>query len=322
MSLPSKNWVVIGAGGFIGQNLCEFLLKKGQSVVAFDRSLSLNPNITTCHWTTGDFLNFDVLNNVIAGADYVVHLITTVTPASSNADPVRDVQENLVGTLHLMEICKKNKIKKLITLSSGGTVYGPTAPVPAAEDSPCEPICSYGIVKLAIEKYASLYRHHGQLDSVVLRVSNPYGPYQIARDQGFIAAALERAIKNEAIEVWGDGSVIRDYIYIKDVVTAIFACAEQIRTNAPHLYNIGSGHGRSINSVLDIIEEIHGELKIVTKPSRLLDVPVSILDIKKAESFLGWKPATDWRQGILETYNWMKAHIHHKSVKSSPSIYS
>lgn len=304
-----RKWVVVGANGFIGTNLCIELIRLGCEVTAFDRRDDVTYLPPEVHRISGNFLDPSALASAIEGADVVVHLVSTLTAALSNQHIEQDVRENLIGTLGVIETCKAMQIGRLIILSSGGTIYGPDVIVPTPEDAPCEPICSYGIVKLAIEKYASLYRRISQLDICVLRVSNPYGPHQIARGQGFIAAALERVLRGEAIEIWGDGSVIRDYIYIDDVVHSITAASKFTHPNGPHVFNIGSGHGRSINEVLEVIEELHGKIDVIYKSSRGVDVPISLLDIRRAESFLNWKPMVEWRVGMASAYSWMNEHL-------------
>ena len=305
--------LVLGASGFIGQNLCQSLLEHGCRVIAFSRSESNQSFVDKCDWITGDFREINKFSSMFDGVDYVFHLISTMNPANSNKDLERDVTENLIGTLRLMELCKTKMIKRLIILSSGGTVYGPNVSIPTHESEPCNPNCSYGIVKLAIEKYATLYRRMSWIDSIVLRVSNPYGPYQISKDQGFIATAIEKALRNEVIKVWGDGSVVRDYIYVSDVVSAILAAVKLNNPQAPHIYNIGSGYGRSIDQVLDSINKIHklNSLKVVKEDGRLVDIPISILDINCAKSFLNWSPSIPWQKGLELTYQWIERNHYH-----------
>jgi UDP-glucose 4-epimerase len=302
-------WAIIGASGFIGKNLCEYLLEKEQNVIAFDKTQIQNNNLTNCDWVIGDFFNKKDLKKAIKDADYVVHLVNTLTPASSNKDTRKDITDNLLGANQLIDLCIQSKIKRFITISSGGTVYGKSGTPPYTENERCEPICSYGIVKLAIENYLQMYNHLELLDSVVLRVSNPYGPYQICKGQGLVAATLERVIKGEPVEVWGDGSVIRDYVHIKDVVSAIYASVEVIGKNVPRLFNIGSGHGRSTNDVLATIMRIHGPFETVYMPHRSVDVPVSILNINRATSFLDWRPIISWEEGVKDAYSWAKLNL-------------
>ncbi|MDD5123591.1 NAD-dependent epimerase/dehydratase family protein [Methylovulum sp.] len=306
MNFTGQRWVVLGAGGFIGTNLCVRLVQNGANVVAFGRSLGFARALTGCQWVVGDFFNPRDLANILEGADIVVHALSTVTPAKSNESPINDIEENLIGTLRLLELCKTKGVARLVFLSSGGTVYGPDVSVPTVEDEANEPICSYGVVKLAIEKYLAIYRQQQQLDSVVLRVANPFGPYQLPKGQGVIAATIQKVLMGQPPEIWGDGNVVRDYIYIDDVIDAILAAAQLDGSQAPRLYNIGSGVGKSLNEVVNGIAEIHGAIHIKRLPGRAVDVPVSILNIQRAERFLNWRPHTDWKLGLRLTYSWFE----------------
>ncbi len=310
MNLTGQNWVVLGAGGFIGTNLCSRLAQSNANVVAFGRSSKFSSVLAGCQWMAGNFFNPTDMAKALEGAEIVVHALSTVTPANSNEFPITDIEENLVGTLRLMELCSQKGVKRLIILSSGGTVYGPNVPVPTPEDAANEPLCSYGIVKLAIEKYLAIYRQQAKLDSVVLRVANPYGPYQLPKGQGVIAAIIQKVLMNQSPEIWGDGSVTRDYVFIDDVVDAIIAAAQLNGAKMPRLYNIGSGVGRSLNEVVASIAEIHGQIDIIRRPGRTVDVPVSLLDIQRARDYLNWAPRTEWKEGLRSTYaGWQQADV-------------
>jgi len=172
-----------------------------------------------------------------------------------------------------------------------------------------EPITAYGISKLAIEKYLALYGHLHRLDYRVLRVTNPFGPFQIPiKNQGLIAALVSRAIRNEAIEIWGDGSVIRDFIFVDDVVDALIAAAND-RSDV-RLFNIGSGQGRSVSEVISSIELcLDTKLAIDWKPARPVDLPVSITAVDRAKDILGWMPTTSFQAGLEKTIEWWQRRI-------------
>ncbi len=305
----ADRWVVIGAGGFIGTNLCRRLVMEGHDVVAFGRKANFPEVLEGCRWIEGNFLNQADLEVAIENAEFVVHSLSTVTPATSNESPILDVEENLIGTLRLIELCSKKNVQKLIVLSSGGTVYGNNVPVPTPEDARNEPICSYGIVKLTIEKYLALHRLQSNLDSVVLRVANPFGAYQLVRGQGVVAAMIDSVLKNKPVEIWGDGSVIRDYIYIEDLIDAILAAAKITNSNIPRIYNIGSSVGRSLNEVIASITKIHGSFEVTRLSGRIVDTPVSILDISRAKKFLNWHPKIEWASALDLTYSWFEQKI-------------
>lgn len=301
-----QRWLVIGASGFIGTNLCKTLLAMGHEVIAYGRNNQAPQRLDGCIWKAGDLTDRHAIASAMEGVHYVVHAASSMTPAASNENPVTDISDNLIGAVNLFEAAHAAAVRRLVVLSSGGTVYGPDVPVPTNEEAPNNPICSYGIVKLAIEKYATLYRQLGKLDSVVLRISNPFGPYQTGIAQGMIGASIMRILKGQAIDIWGDGTVIRDFIYIDDVVSAILHSVRLDNARAPHVYNIGSGIGRSLNRVVETLAAIHGYFEVKRQSGRSVDVPVSVLDIKLAESFLGWQPTSEWETSVTRTYQWHK----------------
>lgn len=301
--MTKKTAAVLGSSGFIGSNLVKALASRGVGVKAFDKY----PNGGTfdsglVREVTGDFFNQGVLDEVLAGCDVCYHLVSTTLPSDSNHDPHFDAQSNICGSIQLMDAAVRRGVKKIVFASSGGTVYGPPASVPIVETHPTEPICSYGIAKLAIEKYLELYRRLHGLGYCCLRLANPYGPGQrINSVQGVVAVFLGRVLNDEPVEIWGDGLVVRDFVYIGDAVRAlILASDEKI---APSVYNIGSGLGSSLRDILSLIAKVTGrEVKIEYKPARKFDVLSNILDIAKAEKGLGWRPETALEDGLALTW--------------------
>ncbi len=233
------------------------------------------------------------------------HLISTTLPKTSNEDPAYDIESNLVGTIRILDVCRNNSVKKMIFLSSGGTVYGPPDTIPIAESHPNRPTSSYGITKLAIEKYLSLYKHLYGLKYTAFRLANPYGRYQRPIGaQGAVAVFLGRALRGEPIEIWGDGNIIRDYVYIEDVVTALVSAIDY--TGETDVFNLGSGLGTSLNELVDAISEVVlRPVKVVYKPARSLDVPASVLDISLISSVLGWTPQVDLLEGLRHTKDFL-----------------
>lgn len=303
MRLAQQRCLVLGGSGFIGTNLCIALRDNVKSLRSFSRHPS---NTDGIEWIDGDYLNDTDLENAVSGIDTVFHLISTSTPASSNADPLKDAQENILQTLKLLEACRKNSVQRIVFISSGGTVYGEPAMLPTPEGHLENPICAYGISKLAIEKYLQLYERLHNLTSITLRVSNPYGPFQYSRKmQGVIGSFISKAIDGEPIEIWGDGEVTRDYIYIDDVVEAIVNAATY--EGSARLFNIGSGRGATINEIVNLISRaIKSDLPITYKQSRSVDVSKSILDCSLAERELGWKARQDLQHGISLTLSWFR----------------
>tara|TARA_B100000674_G_scaffold483753_1_gene488139 strand:- start:2799 stop:3719 length:921 start_codon:yes stop_codon:yes gene_type:complete len=294
---------IIGASGFIGSHLVDALLLLGYKVRAISRNLpglisikSLsNPDLSLYSVDIQDYHN---LKGAVSGSDFVVHLAYSTVPSSSNLDPRADINVNLLGTLNLLDICSAEKVNRLIFVSSGGTVYGVPMSVPITEEHPTNPICSYGITKLAVEKYVYLYTRLYDLNGLILRVSNPYGPGQRSdASQGVIPIFLRKALNYEPLEIWGDGSSVRDYLYISDLIDSLIASLHY--EGQEHLFNIGSGTGISL---LELTRELGNlldrSIHVIHKDSRCFDVPTNILSISKAKSCLSWSPTISISEGL------------------------
>ena len=301
--------VVLGGAGFLGSHLTEALLARGRRVRVFDLQnadlVNLDEVAGEWEFLGGDFINAEDLRGAVQGATTVFHLISTTIPASSSRNPVYDVETNLVPTLHLLEAARAAKVKRVVFLSSGGTVYGRPRRLPLAEDHPTEPLVSYGVIKLAIEKYLEIYRRLHGLSYRVLRLSNPYGPRQDPDGaQGAASVFLGCAHAGEPIEIWGDGSVVRDYVYVDDAMAGILAAEADAVPDG--VYNLGSGRGTSLNDLVALIREVADrEVRVDYRPGRAFDVPENVLDIAKARAALNWEPKIDLRDGLGRTWRWL-----------------
>jgi len=198
-------------------------------------------------------------------------------------------------------------VKRIVFLSSGGTLYGRSAIVPTPETAPTEPITAYGISKLMIEKYLALHEHLNRADYRVLRVTNPFGPFQTTiKNQGLVAMLIARGLADEPIEIWGDGSAVRDFIYVDDVVDAL-ELASRDQSNL-RVFNVGRGEGHSLREMVSRVEVRLGKkLKLVWKDARPSDVPVSIVSNVRAREALGWEPKTPLDEGLDQTIAWWRA---------------
>jgi len=303
--------VVVGGNGFIGTHLVEYLLQEGVAVRVFDRYPSqFSPTKSQVEYLIGDLGNHGTLPEIVEDVDWVFHLAYTTLPKTSNDDPVYDVRSNLIDTLQLLQACCQAKVKKLVFVSSGGTVYGVPQTVPIKETHPTNPICSYGITKLAIEKYLHLFFHLYGLDYTVTRMSNPYGEGQNPNaKQGAIGVFLGRIARGEAINIWGDGRVVRDYLHIDDAAAALISAAKYAPDkDAPRIFNIGSGVGHSLNEIVEAIRSVvDRKVTVEYTPARALDVSTNILDISLAGTCLGFRPSIDLPAGIKRTWSWIKA---------------
>lgn len=307
INLSRLRCAVLGAGGFIGINLCRALVGQVESLRAFGRSLSFPEALRGCDWIQGDFEDPACLSAAVAGCDVVFHLVSATTPAVANVDKVNDLTANVAGTLRLLDACRETGVRRIIFISSGGTIYGIPNQVPTPETSPTNPITAYGISKLAIEKYLGLYEYLYGLEYRVLRVANPFGRYQTAlKNQGVIAAFLRYALAGEHIRMWGEGNIIRDFVYIDDVIESLKLAATHEGNS--RIFNIGSGEGQSLNDIVISINRLLGvNTPIDRLPGRPVDVPVSILDITLAANELKWHPRTPFEEGLAATISWMKS---------------
>ena len=300
--------LVLGGGGFIGTNLCRALAAAGACVTAFGRRQSYPEALSTIPFVTAEFSDRGALARAVEGRDYIFHLLGGTTSESSNRDPAADLTDNVLATLRLLEVCRACGTSKIVFVSSGGTVYGLSSRVPIREDAATDPICAYGVGKLAVEKYLGVYHHLHGLPYVILRLANPFGPWQRpGRGQGVVATLLQRALRGDPLEIWGDGEVVRDFFYIEDAVAALLAAATYEGTH--RVFNVGSGVGRSIREVVADISRMVGRpgITVRRKAARPTDVPVNVLDIGLIRAELGWQPRVAWDDGLRRTAEWMES---------------
>jgi UDP-glucose 4-epimerase len=297
--------VILGAAGFIGLNLTRTLADQGHQVVCFDKSISPR-------WPTGSIgIAGDLADlpaALLAELDnaLVFHLISSARPSAGTAQVAAQVSQDLLGTIRCLDQTKDRALR-WVFFSSGGTVYGRNDSERIVESSSTQPICAYGLSKLVIEQYFSLYRRLHNIDYVVLRLSNPYGPWQDPlRGQGILPALLYKVLKGSPIEIWGDGSIVRDYIYIADAVAGVLAAT--LRGDAGDAYHVSTGVGLSINQLISIIERTLGKRILVNYSApRSFDVPRNVLDHTKLTRQTQWEPRTSIESGIAMTYEWLRS---------------
>jgi UDP-glucose 4-epimerase len=300
---------VLGGGGFLGRNLCRLLTENGHDVVAIGRSSRPSGLAEAVRWCFGDFLDSKAMASAVAGADAVFHLVGSSSPQSSNDAPGNDVAAAVVSTLNFLDH-SAGSFGRLVFISSGGTVYGRPDILPIPETAPLRPGSAYAINKVTLERYLELYRQRRSLDYCVLRVSNPFGPEQIVkRQQGVVAAFIQSSLSGNPVSIWGDGKVVRDFIYVDDVSAALIKAALAPLTEE-RIFNVGSGRGRSLLDVADMIELV-SERPLLREffPSRVIDAPAIVLDCGRAHAALDWQPQRDWEDGIRRTYDWARMRV-------------
>lgn len=295
------NIVVFGGTGFLGKNLCEQLYKDKHNLKIYARHNIFNYSEKYAlkdkmQFIKGDFSKEKDFDNIVKKADYVYQLISTSTPSINN--PVNDLLNTVYPTLKLIEACIRENVKKIIFFSSGGTVYGIPDNIPINIKDHTNPISAYGIQKLMIEKYLEFYHRMYDIDIAILRISNPYGKWQKPfSSQGLIANIIAKYYVNEPLEIWGDGEVVRDYIFIDDVIDAAIKLMDY--NGDTKIFNIGSGMGISINGIIKEIEILLGaHIKRKYIASRKQDVPINVLDIKDSIEKLKWCPKISLQEGL------------------------
>jgi len=305
--------VVFGGGGFIGSAIADRLLAEGHALRIFERP-RVQPyreftDSEEVEWVAGDISSMHDVSDAIHGVDAVLHMVSTTLPKSSNDDPIFDVQTNVVGSLHILNAMVTHRVPSIVFISSGGTVYGNPLYLPVDENHPTNPVVSYGITKLAIEKYLQVYERLYGIKAITLRVANPYGERQrLETAQGAVGVFLHHAIKGVPVEIWGDGSVTRDYIHVSDVADAFSTALEY--SGEQRLFNVSSGVGTSLNDLIDRIEDVLGQsIERRYLAGRSFDVPVNVLCNELARSELDWIPLVSMAEGIGRTAEWMRREL-------------
>jgi len=302
-----KSCVVIGGAGFLGKSLVKLLVAGKRSVTVVGRRTLEEAKIPDrCEYLRGDYNDRSFLRSVLRPGCEVIDLAYATVPKSSYQDPVFDLLSNLPASVGLLQEAAACGAKKVLFVSSGGTVYGPAKNFPINEEHPTEPISPYGITKLAIEKYARMFSRSSGLHVVVARPANAYGESQRpGTGQGFIAAAVHAALNSVPIEVFGTDGTIRDYIHVEDIADGLVNVLDSGANG--ECYNIGTGIGSSNRQIIDLIEGMATatgfKLEVDAKPPRSFDVPENVLDSSKLAGISGWKPRVSLKQGIERVWN-------------------
>lgn len=300
MTLNTKRRCAVLGAGFIGKSVIRNLLLKGYDVSVLDHHICPDEFAGKVNWITGDYHNRNLLDQALQGASVAYHLVSSTVPGDSHVDMAMEITENVVGTLRLVDVCLAAGVKRIVFASSS-SVYGMQDQLPINESAPTNPISAHGIHKLTIEKYLLLaHRLHG-IEVRVLRIANPYGPDQdLLGRQGFIAIVIGNLMRDIPVSLRDKGSAVRDFIYIDDLAEALVLSGSL--DGLPSVINIASGKGYSLQEVVNLIAQLIGH-KIVTVPieSRMMDIPISILDVELARSAMSFIPATGLREGLSKT---------------------
>ncbi len=301
--------LVTGGCGFIGSHIVDAYMRMGHHVAIID-DLSTgdihNLNSKATFYET-DIRNRDIEQIFVREKfDLINHHAAQINVRTSVDDPLFDADVNILGSLNLINFAMKYKIKKFIFASSGGTVYGEPQKFPITEDFPIEPSSPYGISKATVEKYLRLFAELYNMDYVILRYSNVYGPRQISKSEaGVISIFINQILENEKCIVFGDGNQTRDYVYVDDVVKANCACLEI----ASDVLNIGTGIETTVNDLITMLSDVtKKDVDHEHGPARLGEIFRNVLDFSKARSMLHWEPEITLEQGIKKTFDYFTLH--------------
>ncbi|MDP1604360.1 MAG: NAD-dependent epimerase/dehydratase family protein [Legionella sp.] len=293
------NAAVLGAG-FIGRNFIRFALQQGYCLNVLDHKECPDEFAGRLTWVKGEFDNKETLKKLVQGTEVIFHFIANTVPGDA-VDESSELISNVVQTLQLLKLCVQEKTQRIIFISSA-SVYGVQTSLPIKESAPTDPISSHGIQKLTIEKYLQLYKYQHGLDCKIVRLSNPYGPGQsIHGRQGFIAIATGKILSQDAITIRGDGSIIRDFVYIDDVAETLHLLATS--STEPIIFNVGSGIGHALNDVIKLIERVIGRKLLINYiDNRFVDIPASVLDRSREKNMLGKASVVSLEEGLRKTF--------------------
>lgn len=294
--------LVLGGNGFLGRNLCKYLADCGEKVYSFDMSM---PEVADnrIEYIAGDFFDDYTLEETVKGMDVIYHAICTLNPGNSNEKCILGYERDFVQTAKLCSYLKDTECR-MIFFSSGGTVYGNQEVQPITEDAVPVPINHYGNLKLCIENTMRTFNFQMKKNMLIARISNPYGPGQdYHKGVGFIDAAIKHTIAGETIEIWGDGNVVRDYIYIDDLCRMLYALIEY--HGDIEVFNLSSNTGVSQNDIVDILKQIDPAVKVAYKPGRSVDAKKIILDNSRIHSICDFEMVSI-EEGIKRYYDYIK----------------
>ncbi len=297
--------LVIGGNGFLGSHVVDALARRGHRVAAFDRFGVLNPQFVEpgVELISGDFLNAADLRAAVAGRDVVLHFLSTTDPATAEDDPTLDLRTNIMSSVQLFEVCASAEVGQVVFASTGGAIYGDQEKRVFREDDLTVPVSPYAIGKQAIEGYLRYFRRKRGLASTVFRISNPYGPRQNpAKRQGVIPIFLRRMAQGRPLVVYGDGSMVRDYVYVADMADMVADAVTRGTTS--DLYNLGSGVGTSLRDLVRCIADATGvEPEVHHAPAPPTFVDHVTLDTTRFMAEFGPRPMTHLTEGIRRTWD-------------------
>ena len=313
MSDATQKVLVTGGAGFIGSHVVDAYLERGDRVWVVDDLSSgclanVNPKAEFVETGIEDPALRDLFRDV--RFDLVSLHAAQIDVRTSVADPARDASINVLGMLNVLEGARETGTRRIVYVSSGGVVYGEPEEIPTPEGAPKLPLSPYGVTKLSVEYYLHYYRAVHGLEYVALRYANVFGPRQDPNGEaGVVAIFCERLQSGEELTIFGDGEQTRDYVYVKDVVSANLLASEMVLKPAPNIdavvFNVGTGVGTSVNRLADVLESIAEDRpgRVYREP-RAGELRHSTLDVSRfAER--GWSARHTLKDGLRDTFHFI-----------------
>lgn len=296
-----KKILILGSSGFIGKKLVSQLLENTNYELHLLQRKKPSIKNKRVKYFIGSYTDEKLLNRALNNVDLVIHLIMNTSPKVSNKNPVADLEDNLLPTIRLLDLMVKKGIKKIIYPSSGCSVYGNVKTL-AKETAALNPSSSYSIVKTTIERYLLLYQLLHGLEPLIIRVAVLYGPgYGKVSVHGLITTVLSKLYHNEQIDIWGDGTTIRDFLYIDDLSNFFLKAINNFKAG---IYNVGSSKGYSINEIISLAEKLTNK-KAKTKHIKQFagDLNKIVLNISLAKKDFSWKPRVNIEKGMMQCWS-------------------
>jgi len=299
-----KKVLITGGAGFVGVNLTAYMHRLGgyEVTVLDNESLGSREHVApyASRYIKGDICNDDDLDAALPGQDFVVHLAADTRVMDSIADPEHNFQNNVVGSFRLLQGCRRHGVKRVVAASTGGAILG-EVPAPVHEEMVAKPMAPYGASKLAMEGYLSAFSGAYGITSSALRFSNIYGPRSFHKGS-VVAHFFKRILAGEPLVVYGDGSQVRDYLYVEDLVEGIRRAME---SDATGVFQLGSGQPRTLNELLDTMREVTArDFEVQYEDFRAGEIHTTWCDITKAKNDFGFAPETTLRNGLAATWSW------------------
>jgi UDP-glucose 4-epimerase len=310
--MKNKKILVTGGAGFIGSNLVKKLIKEGNTVTVLDNFMSgyrsnLDP-FPSVQIIEGDVRDKTAVELAMKGVEIVFHLAASVGNKRSIDHPIDDAEINVLGTIQVLEAARKEGVRKIVASSSAG-IFGELKTMPIKEDHPIEPDSPYGCTKLCEEKLCLSYAKLYEIEAVCLRYFNVYGPNQRFDAYGnVIPIFVFRMLRDESLQIYGDGEQTRDFVHVDDVVQANIKAADSIGVSGA--FNIASGTHVTINHLIKLITKGNKNMvKIEHLPERPGDVRHSLADLSLARDRINYSPSMDLEIGIKEYVEWAKIQL-------------